>query len=699
MLVEPGAAGKHGFIQITDQGELCFEKCPEKSVRFFAAASGHMGWFDYNTEALLERYTDQIVRGGYNAYRPHFLDVMLMQDAEKTAVFNPEKLELWDKFSAMLKRKGVYLYLDLSTSSSLFMPRKAPSDRSEENQYLAMYFESRAREEWLLGVSNLLTHVNPHTGNALIDEPQVIAMEMRNEAGLLFQAHITQRRKWKIPASLHANWHLWLEKRYQSIKTLKTNWESAPFEALELDSIQKFADVPIPPSWGAAKASMDFAEFAYEAEQKLLKWQVTQLRKLGVKHALIDYNNGFNAAAALIRGKLDIIEAHGYHQHPTGYYVGASMQNTSALAEGGAFITRINAGKYSHTPLFVTEWGMPYWNNWRHEAVLIAPAMASLQNWSLSLQHANNVLLDLDHGMSSEELRPFRIAADPTLKAAERATALLFKRADIKANQIPIRIQMDKQIAFESVGASLSIDSTIVKAAWVGDVALTHDSENEPSETLLLKPQKGSAIVANIGAETVLDSRSGKSSNWVKTLRDRGLLSKENRTNLSKQIWESETGEVFLDEQNRTLTIKTPKSEGAVLSPESPELKLTQLVLKNKGEPSTVLISSIDNQPLKSSKRLLLIAIGDSKSSGMEFEDESQRKVTDLGQLPVLICPLSIDIKLQTAHAEEMEIWGLAENGKRLSKIPAAANGETLSFTIDTHKGTAKGPYFEISVE
>lgn len=697
-LVEPGPAGRHGFAFAREDGEIAFSDRPDLAVRFLGAAA-NMPRLVLPDDDAVGFYTDQLIRGGYNLFRPHFLDVMLMLGAESEGEFNPRQLERWDALAAALKAKGVYLYLDASTSPSLFIPRRDPADRSEENLYLAMYFDERARERWWQGVSALLQHVNPHTGLALREDPQVVAIDLRNEAGIYFQLNRTERLDWKVPASLVSGWQHWLEERYGELDALREDWKGGPYAPATTAAWDSFADVPLPPRNVRGQLIRDLGRFVHEAEKSLLEWQVARLRSIGVRVPVADFNNGFALSAHLIRGQLELVEGHGYHQHPTrGYVRGSRVGNTSAIAEGGSAFNRLAAYGYEGRPLFISEWGMPFWNEWRHESVLLAPTLAALQRWDLLLQHANQIPvpeLEAEEGTA----RPFQIGVDPTLRAADRASALLYLRGDIAPHTARLVVPITRKLVFEDLEPTQGLSEDLLKAVWTANFSLLAEGQEIPPDTAVVSPLSGANVQAGLSSEDVLAEAIPGDDHWLQALRDRGAIAPDNPTDLVAGTFASDSGEVVLDAAARSFTLVTPRSEGAVLSPEAPVRQLDRLKIASRSGPLSVLASSLTAKPLAQSRHILIIAVGNSRNSGMTFTDAGRTTLKTMGQFPVLLRPVVAEFELRLDHPEGLTLWALDETGTRVAHLPVQVEDGVLRFTLDTRTGTATGPYFEITQE
>ena len=186
-------AGKHGFVE-TKQGHLYFEDgLRARFLGFNVAARSNTP--DHETaDKMAERFESM----GVNLIRLHAADAPvgerpgswssckeapLLDYASGTSrKFNPEGLDRFDYFVAKLKEKGIYLHIDLIVARAFLpgddmeYPGGAPSCLKRHTMYNARMIQ--LQKEY---AKELLCHVNPYTGLALIDDPTVVTIQINNE--------------------------------------------------------------------------------------------------------------------------------------------------------------------------------------------------------------------------------------------------------------------------------------------------------------------------------------------------------------------------------------------------------------------------------------------------------------------------------------------------------------------------------------
>lgn len=714
-LVEPGPAGKHGFVIANDRGHLAFPDQPQKPVRFFCAGYG-MLTVPYQTDEQCEQFAQQLVLAGYNAVRSHMLDCMLMDGSTQDVVFNPRKLDQWDRLAATFKKHGIYLYLDLTTSGTMFRPINpwTPEGRASDMKILT-YFDPEAQEHWKRGVRQLLEHVNPYTGVALKDEPQVLAMELRNEAGIRFDLQIAWNQIVKDGTDnrfiniVMDHFHQWLKDRYGTTEKLRQAWTVTTDNGKQHGYLPegRTMDTVAPPSLnGAGPDTADLMRFFTETEQRTYAWMSQYVRdQIGVHVLLNDFNNDTSNQATMTRAAMSLIDTHSYHDHPSETTLPGSQQVGSSLIEVEADpFCRAASIRQVGKPIICTEWGQPFWNAWRHESGLVFPAYAALQDWDMLTQHAQNVWLATDGFMTP--LTSFRIAFDPPLKAAERMSALLYQRRDVAASPHLTRIDLHAPDIYQRGLAGLGLPGPMTRLVLVcglgvkvtGVADITPAASVQPDITL--SPTRGDVMVRMAGAEQVATPQSAGDADLLDTaivsLRRGGVISPDNKTDPRRGVFQSDTHQLTLSRDDKLMIVNTPRSQGATLTKKGRTVTTDQLELTCEGAPAAVLVSSLTDQPLAKSDRLLLIIATDALNTDMTFTDRTRTELISRGGMPVLLNTTKLTVSLRHDHPETLSLWALAANGTRVERIPLKITGNRVSAAIDTAALKAgPTPYFE----
>jgi hypothetical protein len=227
-------AGRFGHIRAGDDGHLY---AGDQRIRLFGVDLTFSAALPTHEQA--EQVAARLAKFGVNIVRFHIIDSrrfpdgILARDGTDTRRLDPEARDRMDYFIAQLKRRGIYCNLNLlnyrpfSAADGLPAEINTLTTGSNQLRHVMGFFD-----EAVLGLQKeyareLLTHVNPYTGNAYVSEPCVAVVEINNENGLLS----AWARGWLdlLPEvfvrQLQARWNQWLTGRYGTDERLKEAWQ------------------------------------------------------------------------------------------------------------------------------------------------------------------------------------------------------------------------------------------------------------------------------------------------------------------------------------------------------------------------------------------------------------------------------------------------------------------------------------------
>ncbi len=185
-LLDP-PAGSIGRVAI-DNGRFVYRR--GKRARFFGMMLIPPTAFADSPHA--EKLVDRLARSGVNLVRISGLDVplgagrSLFDDSrDDTAALDPIALAKFDHLIALLKQKGIYVSLELTSArkyrkgDGIASVRSLPSGGGP-----AAAFDPELKEKMLKAAELLLGHVNPETGEALRDDPILAMITLVGELSL-----------------------------------------------------------------------------------------------------------------------------------------------------------------------------------------------------------------------------------------------------------------------------------------------------------------------------------------------------------------------------------------------------------------------------------------------------------------------------------------------------------------------------------
>ncbi len=694
----PVAAGSEGFVTVNPQGEFAFEKSPAKPVRF-RCLSTVMSTFDFTTPEEIERLAAQAARAGYNMCRPHFLDSFLMDGnkrmdgTEQDLELDPRQLDRWDRFAAALKKHGVYLYLDVTTSWAAYYGVNTWTAAAHAKKLKTrVYYDPVARSHWKAGVKQLLEHVNPYTGLALKDDPQVVIVQLRNEAGLNFLMNLPKDKDPTIVLPFRE----WLAKRYGTREKLVAAWGGLP-EGQTLESIE------LPPLNDKGPAGQDLQRFFIDIERETYLWMAAAVKEMGVKVPLLDYNVGTALQTSIVRDLMPVADTHSYHAHPTSYIEsGSSLTTSSALSNAVGFWRWMTGVRQWGRPFVCSEWGYCYWNAYRHETGLTVPVYAALQGWQMQAHFSDPILLS-----RVRPIKTFTVYNDPPLKAAEYMSALFYRRGDVATSPHRVEAVINAQALPRNAGLQDSLSWAVTQLSLVTGVGIRVVGMPDSAPRGAYKAdwsivfQGGGQVSTREGVQEVEETDPSTVANpgaAVATLRRMGILPANNKTDVEEGIYESDTGQILLEQKSSRVKVVTPRSEGANLAVGGEAIRLGNASVKNVGTgEATFFIGSLTDQPLSQSGRMLLIVATDALNSGATFEDANRKKLVKLGEPPVLMRVAKLEFSLRHERAEKLKLWALSPNGERREEIPLQREKEMVNAIIATAELKSPTPYFELA--
>ena len=684
-------------IGVNNQGQLALKEGTGPRIRFLCATllfgGPHGPLPDHKTADVL---ADQLRMHGYNLVRFHFIDAALMEGREKDFDYNPEALDRFYYLLSALKRQGIYWMMDAATNwGGAYAPG---SPGSERNLRLDFHIYNTAQEHWKKMVTTILGRKNPYTKIAPLEDPTLVVLTLVNESGL---EYLTREG---YQADLLEPFRQWLLNKYETVAGIKEAWGDASINTLE--------QVMLPEKKESSPRQTDLLRFFADLETHTLQWASNFLRKQGYGGQITNYNNGRSVYSRAVGQHLSLVTQHGYYDHPSDFIKpGSQQQGGSSIADNVPYVRDFASSRYGGQPFIVDEYDHPFWNPWRREAGLVVPAYAAFQDWDGIAHFANPIILSYGKSTAKRHtaIHPFGIGMDPVARAGDTLAALLFRRADVRPAQSNVLITLNSPAVFnERQGRWRPMPDDLSTLALVKGLGLSWNDATDVAEHLnwkadLILPLQHAPTGKLNKAVNKLADKFGKDSNttWaehVATLKASHNLPTENRTNPTKNTYQSDTGQILLEADKRRMTVITPNTEAAVFDSGLP-LMLSRLTIESADAPALVAVSSIDGHPLPDSARMLIILATDALNSGMRFSAD-RTTLQDLGGLPVLIRTAAVTISLKHRFSNNLRLYSTTLNGKRMDTIPVEKITDGIRFTLDT-SALSHGPttYFELVEE
>ncbi len=658
-------AGKDGFVTVKDGH---FTSPAGKRLRFWGLNATMQGALPARESAPI--IAANLARIGVNCIRFHFLDLpaptgLLDGKADDTQHLDPQQLDRMDFFIAELKKRGIYADLNLHVG------RKYKADDGvRDAELLGMtksvtYFDPRIIELQKQYATTLLTHVNPYTGKAYREEPAVALVEFVNENSLT-ESWVQGRLLGKLAAPTNETWHDIPPSYGQALTEQYNQWLGKHVPA---DTLAKWrADLTLPAGEAIprlvpkefAKAPVDRfraeAQFYVELEDAFFQGMAKHLRDtVGVKCPLIgnsDHGHG-NACYALLASvsKLDVVDGHVYWQHPK-YVTDAAGKrgfeiNDTAMANDPLHSTPVQLSRsaVAGKPYTVSEVNHPFPAENACEGVPVLAAYAAFQDWDGIFWYT------LDHKdvaqMEARVAGHFDFAFDPIKMTQLPAGALMFLRGDAK----PAAQTITRTYSHEQVLDSLRL-------TWSQSPYFT------PGFPLALPLMHAMRVGSFAGPATA-------SFEQVPTdtvVSDTGELSWLNRKSAG------------------VVAINTPRSQSLVGSVK-PSDKTTNLSADLTTAFCAITLTSLDDHPIATSRKLLLNTAARAANTGMKW-NEKRTTLENWGTAPTRIEPITGKIILSGIEATELTVQPLDGAGRPLGKASKLARGAGGTFTMTLSEAT-----------
>ncbi|MDO4622938.1 MAG: hypothetical protein Q4B22_08280 [Eubacteriales bacterium] len=452
-------AGKHGFVEAR-KGHLYFEDGTRARFLGFNVAQRSNVPDHETAEKLAERFASM----GVNLIRLHAADGPIgkepgswsmpeeapLLDYKKgsTRYFDAEGLDRFEYFAAKLKEKGIYLHIDLivarefQEADELDYPGGAPSCVKRYPMYNARMIE--LQKEY---ARQLLTHVNPYTGLALIDDPAVITVQINNEESAIKGTMDSDNDVRMIPyqQEVQNRFNAFLLMKYHNRTELAKAWTHDGICALgeeedpEKNTVRGIAGGFYQPEcdpmsdWDASEGPAryaDFMEFGIYMNRRFYQDMKDYLISIGVKVPIVTSNLTTGAADVYGHADGDIMENNTYFNHPIlpvvndTYLVAGPVEYVSAnpvkmqqyIGSMGTTLTSLGAvAAVKDKPYIISEWNEYGEHPFHSTAFVQYVAYACLNDWDGLILYNHHTSEKWDDQPADEIRNVFDAYNDPAV--------------------------------------------------------------------------------------------------------------------------------------------------------------------------------------------------------------------------------------------------------------------------------------------
>ena len=445
--------------------------------------------------------------------------------------------------------------------------------------------------------------------------------------------------------------------------------------------------VPIP-DWNGTqvlRVRRDFAEFLGEVESEYSTKMRTFIKgELGVRCPLWISQAQFGGWGGLWReSNSDAIDVHAYWKHPelgeAGWKGGNWRIDNVSMVTAGAEnpLSSFGLWRLKGKPFVMTEWNSGQPNDFGAETLPLAAALASWQEWAAIFvfdYHARGLYeRDRLEGSFSIDTHPAKIATAP-------AAAMIFRRPSQNTKGLPGEDWPGDVVpAWDSSTLTMPRDWLWNEVAAVG---------GDPFATPLIKTwrEAGAARAETLRGKTYV--KFAAPGEALFPVASRAVPDAE-------RGWSTDTREIWWEKNPGLFKLNTPRTKMAVgfLGGRGTivgELYITAPTSQNNW--LCAALSSLDNQAIGDSKKMLLTLAGKAENVGMsKGAAPGANGVVNSdfwGYGPGQIEGINATIRLQTALPAP-KVWALDATGARTLEVPLTFENGTLQFTAGPQWKTA----------
>ncbi len=704
-------AGKHGFVTVHPDGHFYFEN--GKRARFFGTNVGGGACAPPKERAPV--IAARLAKYGVNMLRLHSMDSrwgpLIDYGKGTTQEFDADALDRVDYFVAQLKKRGIYIYMDLLDYRQFrTADGVAHGDEFTHNWQGSMkgasIFDERMIELQKDYATKLLTHRNPYTGLRYVDDPAIAVVETTNENSVFYFFQMSGLSLPHYREELQRRWNRWLVSRYGGRAALAKAWtDGGGHCALQSSEDPAGGNVALPfGKYGGLRSGhgkkkpdpllatprlRDMLRFFCEIQTHYYKTMYAHLKKIGVRVPIAGTNQQFAIADCRIDAMLnDFMSRNQYWRHP---HVKAKpffkFANEPLVAvdiptqrNPLSVIARTSvAGK----PQAVAEFNFPWPNEYRCEGWLMAAAYACLQDW--------DIFLYFSHGIEGERLEMFRSHSDPARWGTFPAAALMFHRQDVSVARNEVHVVHTPEDAVTPrphTGQATFTSQRFLTFLSKVRTAFIEDVYRGDADAAFVGGYSAGAEVEG-GARVIRFSEKPWETwlypRFVEAARAAKLPGYEEMASDGKCL-DSDTGELSLDYGEGLLTIDTPRTKSAIgyLAKAGP-VALEGLRVDCRTEFAVVTATSLDGEPIGRSRRVLLTTVARVENTAQGFtpplpKERSWGHMTWMlpaqGRPPVIAEPVRARIALRMPG--EADVFALDPAGRRKGLLPCRCENGTV---------------------
>ena len=610
----------------------------------------------------------------------------------------PDKLDQIHYLLAAFKKRGIYITTDVYVSRPVLASEiwDGAEGRVAMNDFkMLVPVNERAFENWKEFARNFLGTTNPHTGLSLAEDPAVGWLSMINEGN---PGNFIGRLGARVKPDWQRAWNAFLAKRYGQAAALEEAWGKAPGGDPQAGTVPLFSNI-----YSNSPQARDLGAFLAETEANIFARMKKFLREELKCKALLTNMNGWTnrVSTQAARAEYDYVDDHFYVDHPRfidrPWSLPSRCPNKSPIAAGAPGGRHCSFVRLLDKPFTISEYNYSGPGRFRGVGGILTGCLAALQGWDViwrfTYSHNRGNLF------TPSPIGYFDLATDPLNQAADRAAICLYLRGDMKPAPHTVGIAMTSQGVKSNKTPNIGLAPSWHSLAWVTRVGtfLLNDTKTVPADIVL--PFGAGAEGCSGGEVLRADPYAGDTGQKaLELMRAKGWL-QGNATDLGNNRLQSDTGEILIDASRDVMVLDTPRTAGGY-APEGATIETDAVTVHLDQTYGTVWVSSIDDQPIRQSKRLLLVHLTDLQNSGIHFGEKARQTLFRWGGLPHLVHDGTATVRVKLAEAGQAKVWELATSGRRVAPVPTKVEDGELVITVTARNASGKARMlYEVAVE
>lgn len=691
-------AGKFGWTKAVGQN-FEFEGMPGVSQRFYGV---NFCFSAHNiTPEQSEILAERLARLGYNAVRYHHYErnICITNKIGDSTQLNPEKMVMFDAMFNAMKKRGLYATTDLYVSRDVYATEIWPDQPDPKEKIKGQNFKRlcmllpSAMENWKKFARNFMTHRNPHTGLTYAEDPSLNLISLINEGTIDVFGNPAYNEDPRFRKAYFDKLNAWLKTQYKSTEERNNAWDTPDLPEI----LDKFPEKP-GPEW-----SRDLTKFYYDLESAMFREMNAFLKdELKCKALITNLNcGGIRAWSMKARADHEYLDNHFYVDHPSfiknPWSLPSRCSNESVVKRGLPGGNSLSFSRYLDKPFTVTEFNYSGPGRYRSVGGILTGCLAAIQNWNGMWRFAYS------HGsqmFSHRAATYFDLVGDPLNQAAERAVICLYLRGDLPEAKHSIAVSIpENQLEDKRNEPNPSAVPGWQKCSLLAKVGIYHgksDSKVPADLSIPLgydAPKAKNAIPYDdktMSADQLpflLDFM--KKNNWI---------DQDNQTTVENEIVQSADGRFTIRANDDIMLLNTPKTAGAY-APKDQTVKTDAVTVTMLDTEATVWVSSLTDQPIPSSKRLLVTHLTDLRNTGDKFAEKARKTILRWGGAPHLVRYGRAVVTIKLDDPQKATVYAIDLSGKRLNTIPAKASKDGLEINLDVKGTDGAQMLYEITVD